>query len=94
MRLKELRISKNWSMEYLGKLVGVSDQTISNWERGRNQPSIKHLIKLADIFEVTVDYLVERDRTDGLINVLMNSSLSDSDELRALIEEYLNNLYK
>lgn len=94
MRLKELRISKNWSMEYLGKLVGVSDQTISNWERGRNQPSIKHLIELADIFGVSVDYLVGRDKTDGLTNILLHSSLSDSEELRKLIQAYLKDIYK
>ncbi len=94
MRIKELRTERNWSLQHLGDLVGVSDQTISNWERERNQPSIKNLIKLADIFEVSVDYLVGRDKTDGLINLLMNSSLANGDELKALINDYIKDLEK
>ncbi len=94
MRIKELRTKRNWSTKHLGDLVGVSDQTISNWEREKNQPGIKNLIKLADIFDVSVDYLVGRDKTDGLINLLMNSSLANSDELRSLINDYIKNLEK
>ena len=40
--------------------MGVSSQTILNWENGIFEPKISQLIKLADIFDVTVDYLIDR----------------------------------
>lgn len=40
--------------------VGVSQGSISQWETGEYEPSIKQLIALADLFDVTVDYLIGR----------------------------------
>ena len=92
MRLKELRLSKGWSLDELSKMIGVSDQTISNWERGKNQPGIKNLIKLADIFDISIDYLVGRDVDELLLSLLMHSNLADVDDLRAIVNEYIKSI--
>lgn len=63
MKLKELRKSKNISQSELGKVLGVTGQTVLNWESGIYEPNIENLIKLADYFNVTIDYLVERKTT-------------------------------
>ncbi len=42
----------------LATKLSYRSTTISNYESGRNQPHIEDLIKIADIFEVTVDYLI------------------------------------
>ena len=79
MRLRELRISKNLSQCELAKIIGVSGQTILNWENGIYEPKINQLIALADYFNVTVDYLIERKTTFDTIDILSNnSSLSTS----------------
>lgn len=63
MKLRELRKSKNVSQAELGSVLGVTGQTILNWENGIYEPSISQLIKLADYFNVTIDYLVDRPQT-------------------------------
>ena len=73
MRLKELRISKKLSQSELAKIIGVSGQTILNWENGIYEPKINQLIALSDYFNVTVDYLIERKNTVSTIDILSNT---------------------
>ena len=54
-RLKELRARKNINQQELGKLVGASRQTISLIERGNYSPSVTLAIKIAKVFDVTVE---------------------------------------
>lgn len=60
MKLRELRKAKNISQAELGVILGVTGQTILNWENGIYEPSISQLIKLGEYFNVTIDYLVDR----------------------------------
>lgn len=59
-RLRELRVDTryNYSGEELGKLVGVSKQTISHWEKGRYEPNLAQVVKLCTIFGVSSDDLL------------------------------------
>lgn len=59
-RLKELRTSKKMSQQDLANKLKVAQQTIAGWETGRTEPSAELLGKLADMFGVTVDYLLGR----------------------------------
>lgn len=59
-RLKELRTSKGLTMEQLGKEVQSTRGTISNFENGNKKPSLDMLIRLANYFDVSIDYLVGR----------------------------------
>lgn len=59
-RLKELRLKKNIKQSELGKIVGLSDNAISDIERGYRLTSIEKLEALADYFDVSVDYLIGR----------------------------------
>ena len=45
----------------LAEKLGVSKQSVSNWENDNIQPSIEMLIKMADLFAVSTDYLLDRD---------------------------------
>jgi transcriptional regulator with XRE-family HTH domain len=60
-KIKKLRLAQNISQVELGKSLGVSKQCISNWENDNILPSIYMLIKLADYFSVSTDYLLCRD---------------------------------
>ena len=44
----------------LAQIMDVSKQAVSSWERGKQIPSRIHLKKLAELFEITVDYLLEQ----------------------------------
>ena len=59
-RLKELRTSKGLTMEQLAKEINSTRGTISNFENENKKPSLDMLIKLADYFDVSIDYLVGR----------------------------------
>lgn len=63
-RLKELRKNKNISQEEIGKLCGVAKNTVSSWENNINQPSIETLTKLAEYFNVSIDYLLGFNQDD------------------------------
>lgn len=54
-RLKELRLKKGLTQTELGEKVGVKQNTFTNWEKGKREPSFENLIKLADLLEVSLD---------------------------------------
>lgn len=54
-KLKEYRAKINVNQQEMGKLVGVSRQTISQIERGDYSPSVTLALKIAKVFEVSVD---------------------------------------
>jgi len=61
MRLKEIRNLKGISQRKLGKMIGVAGTVVSKYERGICDPSIENLVKMAKIFNVSVDTLVGND---------------------------------
>ncbi|MBQ9369763.1 MAG: helix-turn-helix transcriptional regulator [Clostridia bacterium] len=61
-RLKELRTEANLSRANLAKRINVSERLISYWENGKRECDFDMLITLADIFSVSVDYLLGRER--------------------------------
>lgn len=63
-KLKELRKEHKLSMKELGKILGLSESTISLYEAGKREPDIKTLIKMADYFKVSVDVLIGRNETN------------------------------
>ena len=59
-RIKELRKSFNLSQEKLAEEFDVERATISRWENDKTDPSNEDLLKLAQYFKVSVDYLLGR----------------------------------
>lgn len=59
--LKKLREENNMSQEMLARKLHIKRQTVSSYETGRSIPDIFILIKMADIFGVTLDQLVGRN---------------------------------
>ena len=60
MRLKELRRAKGISQLKLALDLNTNQNTISRYETGEREPGINELILIADYFNVSVDYLLER----------------------------------
>lgn len=59
-RLKELRMAKKVTQEELGQHLGFRDSTISQYESGSREPDYDTLLKIAEFFGVTTDYLLGR----------------------------------
>ena len=57
-RITQLRKQQNLSQDELAKKAEVSRTIIGNYERNANTPSIEVLIKLAKVFNVSVDYII------------------------------------
>jgi transcriptional regulator with XRE-family HTH domain len=60
-KIKKLRQQKGWSQTQLANKMGVRSQHISRYERGNSNPSAETLSKFAEIFGVSVDYLLSED---------------------------------
>ena len=58
--IKELRLEKGLTQQQLAKNIGVSQKAIDYWERNVNEPKASYIIKLADFFDVSADYLLGR----------------------------------
>ena len=67
-KIKELRKAQRVSQVEMASALGLTKQCVSNWENDNIQPSIEMLVKIADYFGVTTDYLLGRSETD-VINV-------------------------
>lgn len=68
LRLKDLRKQKKISQTELAKILGVAQPTLSGWESGKFQIDDTNKIKLADFFNVSVDYLLGRDVGQEIIS--------------------------
>lgn len=82
-RLKQLRKEYNYTQAKLSEKLGYGSSTISNYESGKNQPSIKDLIKLAKVFNVSLDYLL--CHTDSRVPYF---TVFESSELKELVKIY------
>jgi transcriptional regulator with XRE-family HTH domain len=82
MRIKELREEKQISQKKLAEIIGTSQRNIGRWENEENEPSYLQIVKLADFFECSIDYLVGRE--DDFDNVVATTSNLTERESRLL----------
>ncbi|MBD2629171.1 helix-turn-helix domain-containing protein [Trichormus variabilis] len=62
-RIANLREKAGWSQRKLAELLGVSHVSIQNWEKGSSIPNSLELVKMADLFNVSTDFLLGRDKS-------------------------------
>ncbi len=75
MKENILKLRKDFklSQEDLAEKVGVTRQTISNWELGETQPNVEQLKKLSEVFKVSIDDLVGNDVSGILVEKISNT---------------------
>lgn len=78
-RIALLRNEKKMSQIALSMKINVSQKTVSAYENGKSEPSIAALKHLADIFETSVDYLIEYTDFKTPIDKLMQTKLSENE---------------
>ena len=81
-KLLKLRKDRKLSQEKLAKLIGTSGPIIGRYERGEMVPSVEVAGKLADVFAVTLDYLVDDSgRVAEIQDKVMLKRLADVEQL-------------
>ena len=60
-RLRNIRMANHLSVPQVARLIKASSQAIYQWEWGKTEPSVSYLISLADVFNVSLDYLCGRE---------------------------------
>ncbi|MEE0967782.1 MAG: helix-turn-helix transcriptional regulator [Clostridia bacterium] len=65
--ITELRILNNMTQMELAERLNYSDKTISKWERAESSPDISVLVEMADLFGVTLDYLVKTENIEEAV---------------------------
>ena len=60
-KLKNYRTSAGMAQEQLAEEINVSRQTISNWENGKSLPDVISLIKISDLYQISLDELLKGD---------------------------------
>ncbi len=96
-RLKELREERGMTQKELGKIINISDRVIGYYEANNRFPKDEYVLKkLADFFEVSIDYLVDRTsvrKSDYYIaetKATYNVDINDlPDEAVTRVKEYI-----
>ena len=57
--IKRYRTQNNITQEQLAEKINVTRQAVSNWENGKTEPDIETLTKIAQIFDISIDELVD-----------------------------------
>ncbi len=65
--ITELRLLNNMTQMELAQKLNYSDKTISKWERGESTPDISVLVEIADLFGVSLDYLVRSENIEETV---------------------------
>jgi len=70
-RLKELRKQAHLTQVELAKRLGIGQSSYADWERGKKKPTQENLVKIAQILDVSIDYLVgnSEEKSDELDNI-------------------------
>lgn len=63
MTIIKIRKDKKMTQEDFAKLFNVTRQTVSNWENEKSYPDLQTLIKISDMFEISLDTLMKGDKT-------------------------------
>jgi len=60
LRLKLLRKERNLTQAKTATLINVNERTFQSYEAGEFEPALPTIIRIADLFDVSIDYLVGR----------------------------------
>mgnify|MGYP001769217380 CR=1 FL=1 len=96
-RLRQLREENKLLQKELAQKIGVDRNTITGYEIGKREPNLEKIIKLAQIFDVSIDYLVgvtdirKRDNHYYIaVEKLKNISLKDLIEIIEVVQKLQN----
>ncbi len=83
--IKTLRLAKGISQVLFASELGVTKQCVSNWENDNVVPSVDMLMKIADYYSVTTDFLLGRDTSESLS--LKGLNKSEAAHIRSIVND-------
>jgi len=83
-RLRELRLKRNLSQEEVARHIGITRSAYSHYEINNRQPVYETLIKLADFFDVSIDYILFGNASEPSRRAL------DSPDTREMLQLFQN----
>lgn len=87
-RIREVRKAKKLSQTELAEMLHVHQTAVSQWENGKTEPDMDNLCRIADIFGVTVDYLLGVDTQSKTIDEQLSEiDFALSGEIRDLNDD-------
>jgi len=92
--LKNARVKKGLKQKELAQLLNVSSKTVSNYELGFRDPDIKMLIKISQILNVTIDYLVGLEQKTLIEQIKDRIQSLQKEELANLLSDYIEFIAK
>ena len=87
IRLKELRTHSNLSQQKMADVLGISRSAVAMWETGGSEPDNRTLEKIADYFNVSIDYLLGRNVSSSPAGVVMGYGGDEQKVIRYETEE-------
>lgn len=69
-KIKEARLAAQLTQEQTAEALGVSRQTMSNWENNKTYPDIVSVIKMSDLFDVSLDHLLKEKEETPMSNYI------------------------
>ena len=83
IRIRELRIKNNYSQETAAQLLGIDRSSLSHIEKGVKGCSVDLLIRIAQVYKTTVDYLLSgRDQDGSITGLVLDEAIRTLSELR------------
>lgn len=86
-KLRELRKRKGYSQEQLARKIGADLQRVSKYERGVIWPTLEILVRIASVFEVSMDYLIRDSENLGVSKIKNKDLLTQIEEIDQLSSE-------
>lgn len=93
-KIKELRIEKNWKQDTLAKEIGTDIRQISLYENGKTSPSIETIVKIAQTFNVSIDYLLIEEYPRRPLILKDNSVIEKIQNIELLTQEEKTSVFK
>lgn len=79
-RIKEVRLSQNKTQKDVAKYLGITEQALSFYERGKREPKLETWKKLADYFDVPVGYLQGVNNSPDYVDIVMSKIFKEKYE--------------
>ena len=80
--IKEARLKMDLTQSELGKMLGKSNNVITNWEKGTNSPDVDNIERLCAILDIPVDYIFQTKQKEK------SPSMELSEDEQYLVESY------
>ena len=86
-KIKLLRKEKSWSQGQLAEKIGSDARQISRYENDKITPSVEAIVKIAQVFDVSIDYLLVQDAVRRPLKLDDHGLLDRFKDIQSLTEE-------